>query len=432
MSTDACLQAEIIDLTHDGRGVAAVGGERYFVAGALPGELAAIRPRGRRRRYRDADLVELMRRSEARVEPPCEYFGRCGGCALQHMAYEAQVRYKQQAARETLVRIGGVEAERWLESVTGPQWGYRRRARLGVKHVQGKGRVLVGFRERAAPLVTDMEHCAILAAPFSCAPGELAQLIGTLGIRQRVPQVEVAAGENRAAMVFRVLDPPSPRDRELLLAFGKQQGVDIYLQPGGPGTVAALSAETGPLSYRHPVFDVTLEFDPTDFIQVNARVNEQMVERVVERLGIVAGDRVLDLYCGVGNFSLPLARQGAAVLGVEGDAGLVARATHNARRNSLEGARFVAADLAQPDWSFLKESWDLVLLDPPRSGAESVVAHIGGMGPRRVGYVSCHPGTLARDAKTLVQFGYRLAEATLLDMFPHTHHAELFAVFDRI
>lgn len=431
MSSDSPLEAEIVDLTHDGRGVAAVGRERYFVPGALPGENALIRPRGRRRRYRDAELIELVRASGSRVTPACEYFGRCGGCALQHFAYEAQVRYKEQAARETLARIGGVEPGQWLAPITGPQWRYRRRARLGVKYVGGKGRVLVGFRERAAPLVTDMLHCPILAEPFDRLPAALAELIGALGVRERVPQVEVAKGDNAAALVFRVLDAPLEHDLDLLRAFGARHDLDIYLQPGGPGTVIALTPEPRRLEYRHLQFEVTLEFEPTDFVQVNALVNERMVEHVIAELGVSPGERLLDLYCGIGNFGLPAARRGAAVLGVEGDAGLVARATSNARRNGLEAARFVSADLAETGWGFLAERWDLVVLDPPRSGAERVVERVRDIAPRRVAYVSCHPATLARDAKVLVTAGYDLTTATLLDMFPHTHHAELVAIFDR-
>jgi 23S rRNA (uracil1939-C5)-methyltransferase len=433
MRNDVSLEAQIVDLTHDGKGVADVSGRRFFVAGALPGEEAIIRPRGRRRRYGEADLLEIKRPSGSRVSPPCEYFGRCGGCALQHMGYEAQVLYKQRAVRETLARIGGVEPARWLAPVTGPEWRYRRRARLGVKHVAGKGRVLVGFRERAAPLVTDMAHCPILVPPFDTALAALAATIERTSIRNRLPQVETAVADNGAALVFRVLEPPSATDTKLLLALGAELDADVYLQPAGPGSVLPLAAShTRALHYRLETFDVTLEFAPTDFIQVNALVNEQMVDTALALLDVMPDDRALDLYCGVGNFSLPLARCGAAVLGVEGDAGLVARATHNARRNELGAARFVTADLGEPGWGFLRERWDLVVLDPPRSGADVVVQHMREMAPRRIVYVSCHPGTLARDAKSLVrEQGYRLDTALVLDMFPHTHHAEVLAIFDR-
>ncbi|MEE8238290.1 MAG: 23S rRNA (uracil(1939)-C(5))-methyltransferase RlmD [Gammaproteobacteria bacterium] len=427
------VDAEIIDLTHDGQGVADLDGHRVFVSGALPGELVRLAPRRRRRRFQEADLVRVLRSAEARVDPPCPYFGRCGGCAVQHLAYAKQVEFKETVVREALARLAGLEPAEWLAPIIGPEWYYRRRARLGVRFVAGKGRVLVGFKERATRLITDMSSCRVLVQPLDALPGQLATLIDQTTLKQRLPQAEIAAGESARALVLRVLDAPTDEDLRLLTEFGQQQDIDVYLQRGGPGTVEALDpATTRPLAYGLPEFGLTLEFAPTDFVQVNARVNEAIVGWTVEQLGVESSDRVLDLYCGLGNFSLPLASRAAMVVGVEGEGGLVARAAHNARRNGLENVRFVTADLSEPGWSFMRESWDLVVLDPPRSGAHVAVTQMARMGPRKIAYLSCHPATLARDAKELIDSqGYRLRAVGIADMFPHTHHVETLALFER-
>ena len=427
------VETEIIDLTHDGLGVADLDGHRVFVSGALPGELVRIAPRRRRRRYQEADLVQVLRKAETRVDPPCRYFGRCGGCAVQHLAYAAQVEFKQAVVREALARIADLEPAEWFAPITGPEWHYRRRARLGVRFVAGKDRVLVGFKERATRFITDMSSCRVLVKPLDALPGLLATLIDRTTLTRRLPQAECAQGESARAVVLRVLDQPSEEDLRLFKEFGQQHGIDVYLQRGGPGTVQALDPESAkPLDYSLPDFGITLEFAPTDFVQINAHINEAMVSRTVELLGVEPSDRVLDLYCGLGNFSLPLARHAAAVLGVEGEGGLVARAAHNARSNGLANARFVTADLSEPEWSFMRESWDLVVLDPPRSGASAAVTQMKRMAPRRIAYMSCHPATLARDAKELIDSqGYRLRAAGIADMFPHTRHVEVLAIFER-
>jgi len=264
-------------------------------------------------------------------------------------------------------------------------------------------------------------------------PAELSDVIGQTTLRQRLPQAEVAAGEATRAVVLRVLDEPTPDDLALFADLGRRREIDVYLQRGGPGTVRALDPEgVGQLAYSLPEFDVTLRFAPTDFLQVNAEVNAAVVAQTLRRLEVQETDRVLDLYCGLGNFSLPLARRASRVLGVEGDAGLVARAATNARLNDIDNVSFVAGDLSQPEWSFMRETWDLVVLDPPRSGAHTVVSQMARMAPRRLAYVSCHPATLARDTKELVESqGYRLIAAGIADMFPHTHHVEAMAFFER-
>ena len=424
--------AVIEDLTHDGLGVASVEGRRAFVAGALPGETVTLGRMRRRRRYLEAELTRIVEPCSDRVEPHCPYFGRCGGCALQHMDYPAQVRFKQKVVADAFRTVARLEPRAWQDPITGPEWGYRRRARLGIKYVAGKGRVLVGFRERAAPYITDMDRCPVLVDRIGAAIGDLAETIGRTRIRDRTPQAEVSVGDSAAALVLRVLDEPDEHDRQELEAFGARHGLDVWLQPAGPDSVRPLIDSLAELEYTLSGFDTTFAFEPNDFIQVNAAVNEKMVAAAIEAAGFRPDDRVLDLYCGLGNFTIPIAARVAGVTGVEGDAALVARANANALRNGVSGVTFVAADLSMPDWPFFRERWDVVLLDPARAGAEAAAAAMGRMAPRRIVYVSCHPGTLARDAAVLVrEHGYELSSLRVLDMFPHTHHVEAIAVFDK-
>jgi 23S rRNA (uracil1939-C5)-methyltransferase len=427
----AAVVTTIVDLTHDGVGVADLDGRRVFVADALPGERVEIALRKRRRKLQEADLLRVLEPSPSRVAPPCEYFGRCGGCALQHLAHEEQVAFKQRVVAETLRRIGRVEPEEWLSPVVSQPWNYRRRARLGVKYVAGKNRVLVGFRERAGPYITDMRHCRVLLQPLDALLGDLAELIERSSLRERLPQIEAAVADDGVALVLRVLAEPTAADTEAFRAFGERHGIDFYWQRGGPGTVVPLD-RARPLRYRLADFDLTFEFLPTDFLQVNPGINAELVATALRLAAVEPTDRVLDLFCGLGNFSLPLARQAAELLGVEGEAGLVARAVRNAASNGIANARFITADLMAPDWSFYREPWDVVLLDPPRAGAEAPVAELHRSAPRRIVYVSCHPATLARDAQVLVErHGYKLRVARVFDMFPHTSHVEALALFTR-
>jgi len=423
--------ATVVDLTHDGVGVADLDGKRVFVADALPGERVEFVLRKRRRKIQEAELTRVLEPSPDRVVPECEYFGRCGGCALQHLAHPAQVSFKQRVVAETLKRIGRVEPDEWLPAVVSAPWHYRRRARLGVRYVAGKGRVLVGFRERAGGYITDMHRCPVLVPPVDGLLGPLAELIEKSGVREQVPQIEAVVADDAVALVFRVLEEPSAADTEAFRAFGAQHAIDMYWQRGGPGTVVPLD-RARPLTFRLAEFGLTYEFLPIDFVQVNAGINAELVSTAVRLAAVEATDKVLDLYCGLGNFSLPLAQRAGALLGVEGDAGLVARAVRNAAKNGITNARFVAADLMASDWPFYRERWDVVVLDPPRTGAEAPVAELGSSGARRIVYVSCHPATLARDAQVLVEkHGFTLRLARVFDMFPHTHHIEALALFTR-
>lgn len=424
----------IVDLSRDGRGVAGTEGKTLFVDGALPGETASVLRMRRRRRFDEARVENVLDASPDRVEPVCAHFGRCGGCSLQHLAPRAQLEAKYRMLEENLRREGGTEPATRFEALAGPSWGYRRRARLGVRYVAKKGRVLVGFSERYKPYVADLDGCPVLSPPAGELIRPLADMVGQLSISTRLPQIEVSVADNRTALVLRVLDAPTPEDRMVLASFQSRHDVDIYLQPGGIDTVTPLAGAATPLSYRLPEFDLEFEFLPTDFIQVNADLNAIMVERAIELLEIGPGVRVLDLFCGLGNFSLPMARRGAIVTGVEGTAGLVDRARQNARRNRLAGVSFYTADLSADcsaeSWS--DDSYDAVLLDPPRAGAERVLPLIASTSARKIVYVSCNPETLGRDVGRLIgEHGYRLEGAGVMDMFPHTTHIESIALLEK-
>lgn len=423
-------------LTLEGSGVLApAGGKRVLVPGTLAGEEITFHRHRRRRNYDEGVLEQVLVAAPERVPPACEYFSRCGGCSLQHLSPEAQLAMKESALLDSLARIGGQRPQEVLPALRGSVWGYRRRARLAVRDVAGKGRVLVGFREQARPWVADMLHCETAHPAISRLIAPLSDLIGGLSIRARLPQVEATVADNVTALVFRVLDPPGAADRDMLAAFAAEQGVRIYLQPGGPDSVTPLDpAPAEDLCYGIPAFDLRLSFGPTDFIQVHSEVNLQMIDQALRLLAPGPADRVLDLYCGIGNFTLPLARHSRTVLGVEGAPAAVRRARQNAAAAGLPGVGIVEADLsgAGTEGAWTQEHHDLVLLDPPRTGAAELLRALAGVGARRIVYVSCHPGTLARDAGLLVrEYGYSLASAGVMDMFPQTSHVESMALFVR-
>lgn len=425
------LAADVVDLAHDGRGIARVGGKVTFIAGALPGERVRYRLRRHGKQADEGELVAVEQPAAERVAPRCAHFGVCGGCSLQHLSAAGQLAFKQKQLLDALERIGKVRPEQVAPAISADGWGYRRRARLSVKHVAKKGGVLVGFREADSPFVAQLESCVVLDPRVGLKLKALAECIGRLNIHTLVPQIEVAAAET-VALVFRVMQPPTPQDREILRAFGREHGFEVYLQTGGLDTIAPLEGTAHELTMSPDGSDLRLAFKPVDFIQVNDAVNRQMVRQALAWLDARPGQAVLELFCGLGNFSLPLARAGAAVTAVEGEASLVERARANARANGLD-VRFVRADLFQPDpkADWLAAPYDAALVDPPRAGAQEVLPFVADRAPARVVYVSCHPGTLARDAAFLVGRGYRLARAGILDMFPHTNHVESMALFER-
>jgi 23S rRNA (uracil1939-C5)-methyltransferase len=428
-------EADIIDLAHDGRGIARIDGKAVFIDSALPGERVRFRVYKRRRQMDEAVLVEVLRPSPDRVVPRCAHFGVCGGCSLQHLAPAAQLVAKQAQLLDNLARIGRVTPARVFTPLRGQEWGYRRRARLGVKYVHKKGRVLAGFRERDKPYLADIRRCEVLESRFAQLPEQLAALALTLSLREQIPQVEVAVGDRAAALVFRVMASPQPDDLARLAAFGEQHDVQIFLQPGGLDSITPLRGGYPPLEYFVDSDRVALEFGPVDFIQVNRLMNIAMLSSALDHLAPTPADSVLDLFCGLGNFTLSLGARAARVVGVEGDAQLVARARANALRNGIDNAQFHVANLFEPAklGTWADQPYDLMLLDPPRAGAAEIMERMPHWRPRRVVYISCHPGSLARDAGILVHSqGYSLSGAGVMDMFPHTTHVESIAVFERI
>ncbi|QIK38136.1 23S rRNA (uracil(1939)-C(5))-methyltransferase RlmD [Caldichromatium japonicum] len=428
------IETDIETLTPEGRGIARINGKTVFVDGALPGERVCLRYTRLQRRFDEAVAEVILTPSPQRVVPRCPHFGVCGGCTLQHLDPSAQIRFKQAGLAETLERIGKVSPERWLDPLTAGHWGYRRKARLGVRHVLKKGRVLIGFRERQGSLLADLRHCAVLHPLVGEHLVALAAAIADLTIRDQVPQIEMAMGDGPGVLVVRAMRSPSPEDIERLLRFAAETGLHIYLQEGGIETIRPLPEQGVDLHYSLPGQGIEIGFQPADFTQVNLELNRKMVDQAIALLAPQPDDRVLDLFCGLGNFTLPLARYAREVIGVEGDPGLVERALLNARRNGLENVRFYTADLQAdtiiPPWG--EGSFDKALIDPPRSGAWAVLDWLPRLGVERLVYVSCYPATLARDAGHLVHgLGYRLCEAGVMDMFPHTSHVESIALFER-
>jgi 23S rRNA (uracil1939-C5)-methyltransferase len=428
----ACITIE--SLAYDGRGVAHRDGKAVFIDGALPGESVAFAYLASHRKYDEGRVTAVLHASPDRVEPKCPHFGVCGGCSLQHLAAGAQIMAKQQILLDNLAHIGGVVPERVLAPLTGPVWGYRTRARLGVREVLKKGRVLVGFREKRSALLADLSRCEVLHPAVGEQLAGLAALVGRLEARARIPQLEVAVTDSVTLLVFRTLDPLGAADQSRLTDYAQEHALHIYLQTAGPESVQPLWPDPVTLKYALPLQGIEIEFQPLDFTQINPAINRQMVTRVLELLQIESADRVLDLFCGLGNFTLPVARLAAGVTGVEGDAALVGRARDNARRNGVRNANFHCADLSgrnnEAPWA--GRVYEKILLDPPRSGAAAVMDLLGNARPGRIVYVSCHPGSLARDADRLVnEYGYRLSAAGVMDMFPHTAHVESVALFEQ-
>ena len=436
------FQASITDLSHDGRGVArreGEGGKVTFISGALPGETVVAEPTARSRHFDEARTLEVLQASPQRVTPRCPHFGVCAGCVLQHLAEDQQIVAKQRVLMDNLERIGHVAPETVLPPLVGESWGYRRKGRFSVRRVEKKDKTLVGFREQDPRFVADLSVCYTVIPQVGERIADLAQLVEGLDGRRDIPQIEFIAGDPTpdtcgVALTVRHLQPLSEADRQALVAFAQRHRFAIFLQPGGVDSVRPLWPESVALSFRLPQWDVELAFRPLDFIQVNAALNERMIARALELLDAAPDDRVLDLFCGLGNFTLPLARTVREVVGVEGEAGLVARAKENAQRNGLDNAHFFAADLTtdQRQAPWMRQGFDKLLLDPPRSGAIDVLRQLPLKTFERIVYVSCHPGSLARDAGYLVnEQGFRLVSAGAMDMFPHTAHVESIALFER-
>ena len=451
---------EIASLDMEARGVGHLPnedgspGKVIFVEGALPGELVRFTSYRRKPKWEAAELTELLRSSALRTSPKCHYFGICGGCAMQHLHPSAQVAIKQRVLEDNLFHIGRVRPHHVLRPIHGPDWGYRYRARLSVRFVEKKGGVLIGFHERRSSFIADMRTCEILPPKVSAMLQPMRGLIGSLSIRDRLPQIELAVGEREAefkfeyqdeqviVLVLRIMAPLSNEDEHLLKAFADQWGIEWWLQTKGPDTAMPWYPQKHPLQYRLPEFGVVMPFKPTDFTQVNHQINSVLVSRALRLLQVQPTDRVADLFCGLGNFTLPLATQAREVLGIEGSSALTERAVSNAKLNGLDQKTFFSSrnlfEFTLDDLRALGK-FDRMLIDPPREGAMEVCKAIAeakeqapDVQPARIVYVSCNPATLARDAGMLVNVGgYQLSQAGVVNMFPHTAHVESIAVFDR-
>jgi len=432
MATENRVKIESLD--QEGRGVARIEGKVIFIEGALTGEVVSYSSYRKKPSFELAQVTQIHKSSAMRVQPKCAHFGVCGGCSMQHLDARAQVAVKQRILEDSLWHIGKVRAETILRPIYGQAWGYRERARLSVRHVIKKGKTLVGFHEKRSSFVADMQHCEILVPKIARLLPLLAELVSGLSIRDRVPQIEVAVGEHVDVLVLRVMDTPSSEDETALRTFADKHGIQFWLQTGGYDTIAPFHPLDAPaLSYSLPEFGITMPFAPSEFTQVNSALNRVMIGRAMRLLDPQPGERIADFFCGLGNFTLPIARSGAQVLGIEGSETLVARARQNAELNGLAGnAKFAAMNLfaITADAYFSLGRFDKLLIDPPRDGALELVKSLGGENaPLRIVYVSCNPGTLARDAAELVQRGYVLKSAGVMNMFPHTSHVESIALF---
>ena len=427
---------KIESLDHEGRGIARRDGKTIFIEGALTGETVTASVYRKKPSYENANVQRILRESSQRVTPQCVNFGRCGGCSLQHLNAPAQVAAKQRVLEDNLRHIGKVTVGQMLSPIHGPSWGYRRRARMTARYVIKKGGSLIGFHEKKSSFVADMTSCEVLPAHIAKLLPLLRELVGGLSIRERMPQIEVACGDVADVLVFRVLEPPTDADQALLKLFAETQGVHVYLQSKGPETAQPLwPPQPADLYYTLPEFGIKMPFFPTEFTQVNHEVNRVLVHRALMLLAPQAGERVADMFCGIGNFSLPIARSGAQVLGIEGSASLVKRAADNAEYNGLsQSVAYRAMNLFEinADAFAALGAFERMLIDPPRDGAAELVKSLVAAPPRRIVYVSCNPSTLARDASMLVhEQGYTLSAAGVVNMLPHTVHVESIAVFDR-
>ncbi len=428
--------ALIESLDQEGRGVAHNNGKVIFIDGALTGEIVTYNSYRKKPSYELARVDKVLKQSYMRVQPKCVHFDMCGGCSMQHLEARAQVAVKQRILEDNLQRIGKVKPERILPPIYGETWGYRQRARLSVRHVIKKNKTLVGFHEKNSRYVADMQHCEILPPRIAKLLPLLAQMNETLSIRDQLPQIELAAGEHVDVLVLRIMQALTPADEDIIKRFADTHQVQFWLQTKGPDTVKPFYPLDAPaLSYSMPEYGITMPYSSTDFTQVNSTLNRLMVSRALRLLAPLPGERIADFFCGLGNFTLPIARSGAEVMGLEGSATLVKRAAQNALYNGLESnTRFSAMNLFEMTGEALSRlgHFDKWLVDPPRDGAMELVRSIGEDGPWRIVYVSCNPATLARDAEVLVNVkGYAIKAAGVMNMFPHTSHVESIAVFER-
>ncbi len=442
---EEAISLSISRLGHDGRGIASIEGKVAFVEGALPGERVLAQFTGRKRQFDELKAVEILEASENRVTPPCAFAGVCGGCAMQHIASDAQVALKETVLLDHLAHMGGISGVSVLPALRSPTEGYRRKARLAIRYVSKKDSMLVGFREKGSSFITDMTHCEVLNPAVSALIAPLREFLSGLEGRLALPQIELAVGEasqpgpdgihpaSQVAFIVRHLEVLSDADSKALIAFAREHEIALYLQPKGADSVHKVWPAEGEerLAYYLPEFGLRLAFHPADFTQVNGELNRAMISRAMALLDPQADDVVLDLFCGLGNFTLPIATRAGEVVGVEGSQEMVERGAENARANGLHNARFFSADLTV---DFDENTWGAprytkILLDPPRSGALEIIPQVAAFRARKIVYISCNPATLARDAGELVKLGYEMVQTGIMDMFPHTGHVESIAEF---
>lgn len=429
--------AAIENLSHDGRGVARINGKATFIQGALPDEVVEFQYTRVKKDFDEGRLLSVIEASPLRVEPKCPHYQMCGGCSLQHLSEQEQIHFKQDQLLDLLSRYGHTEPQTVLDPLVSNHWNYRNKARLSVRFVEKKQATMVGFRERNNPrYITEITQCPVLNAKLDADIIHLRTLIDSMEDKHCIAQIEVAAGDEDIALIFRNLTALSAHDELKIQEFAEQHQYTIFLQPGGPNTVACFYPPNFGeyLTYSLPDYGITFQFHPTDFTQVNAELNKLMVKRAIQLMDLKSSDIVLDLFCGLGNFSLPMAKFCSKVVGVEGSKTMVERAYMNAEANGISHVEFYAAnldDIAEVQ-KLSQQSFNKILIDPPRSGALEIVKQIDSINPERIVYVSCNPVTLARDTDVLVnQKGYVLITAGVMDMFPHTAHVESIALFER-
>jgi 23S rRNA (uracil1939-C5)-methyltransferase len=428
--------AQINNISHDGRGIAHIDGKITLIDNALPGEQVEFCYRKRHPKFDEGYAVNIITKAAERVEPRCPHYGICGGCSLQHLEPTAQITTKQQHLLEQLLHFGKVQPKEILSPLTGSVYNYRHKARLSVKYLAAKDKVLVGFREKNSHFIADLTRCEVLALPVGQLIEPFKKLIATLEIKQHIPQLEIAIGDDATAIILRHLIAIPDADCQKLQQFAQEHNISLYLQPGNLESIHLLwpKQEKINISYFFPLYDLELFFHPANFSQVNPVINQQMIQQAITLLDPQANDEILDLFCGFGNFTLPLAKYAKHVIGIEGEKKMIACAKANAEHNHLHNISFDVADLTKPETfgAWAKRTYNKILLDPPRTGAEAILNTVTQMKPQKILYISCNPATLARDAGILVNtLGYQLTKAGVMDMFPHTSHVEAMAVFEK-
>lgn len=424
-------ELDIESLSHEGRGVAHIDDKVVFVSGALPGEKVAAQRTYTRSKFEEAEVIEVISPSPDRINPKCEVYGVCGGCSFQHLSSNDQIKAKHEWLSSAFKQQGNVEPKSWLEPLQDISWGYRRKARLGVRYVAKKEKVLVGFREKKSSFITNMSRCEVLHPSIGNHLEDLSRCIERLSIKSHIPQIEVAISEDGVVLILRHLMPLTAKDEQILIDCASELNIIWYTQSGGIETVKPLDISKT-LSYKLPNYGIEVEFLATDFTQVNFSINQKMINIAIEMLDLNKKDVVIDLFCGLGNFTLPIAKHVKQVVGVEGDLGLIERAKNNANNNNIVNAKFYKADLFKDvegfSW-FRGKKYNKALIDPARTGAIEIVELLPKLGVERIVYVSCNPSTLARDTNRLIEIGYKLEKAGVMDMFPQTSHVESIALF---